>query len=243
MRALVWVPAAVAAGMVLLCLQSADAHSRTHAARTYSVPSHHAVPVRRATAYSAPRSVAVRAVRWRYRAWCVPNRRAVHRVHISRSVIYAARHRRTEHSRAASHLSPRSLGRQATRTEHAPNPRNTIGLEGPPGPPGTPGVQGPPGPQGAEGAPGPMGPQGIPGPQGLAGPRGEAGLPGPPGNAGIRQVQQDCVEDRDCLASCAEDEIAINAFCPKKAPAVLNSLREISCGSGNQFTMVAFCAK
>ena len=81
------------------------------------------------------------------------------------------------------------------------------------------------------------------GPQGPAGPRGEAGLPGPPGNAGIRQVQQDCVEDRDCLASCAEDEIAINAFCPKKAPAVLNSLREISCGSGNQFTMVAFCAK
>jgi hypothetical protein len=56
-------------------------------------------------------------------------------------------------------------------------------------------------------------------------------------------VQQVCVEDRDCLASCAEDEIAINAFCPKKAPAVLNSLREISCGSGNQFTMVAFCAK
>jgi hypothetical protein len=88
-----------------------------------------------------------------------------------------------------------------------------------------------------------MGPQGIPGPQGPLGPRGEAGPPGPPGNAGIRQVQQVCVEDRDCLASCAEDEIAINAFCPKKAPAVLNSLREISCGSGNQFTMVAFCAK
>ncbi len=129
------------------------------------------------------------------------------------------------------------------RTERIPYSRATVGLEGPPGPPGTPGVQGPPGPQGAEGAPGPMGPQGIPGPQGPAGPRGEAGLPGPPGNAGIRQVQQDCVEDRDCLASCAEDEIAINAFCPKKAPAVLNSLREISCGSGNQFTMVAFCAK
>jgi Collagen triple helix repeat (20 copies) len=238
MRALVWVPAAVAAGMVLLCLNSADAHSRTHAARIHVYHSHHAVPVRRTAMYATHRSV-----QWRLGGWCVPNRPAVRRVHAGRSFIHAARLRRAEGSRAASRLISRSVGRQAMRAAHVQSPRTTIGLEGQPGPPGTPGVQGPPGPQGAEGAPGPMGPQGIPGPQGSPGPRGEAGPPGPPGNAGIREVQQVCVEDRDCLASCAEDEIAINAFCPKKAPAVLNSLREISCGSGNQFTMVAFCAK
>ena len=238
MRALVWIPAAVAAGMVLLCLNSADAHSHRHAARIHAGHSYHVVPVRRTVMYATHRSV-----QWRLGVWCIPNRLAVHRVHAGRSFIHTAQLRRAERLRAASHLMPRSIGQQAMRTERIPYSRATVGLEGPPGPPGTPGVQGPPGPQGAEGAPGPMGPQGIPGSQGPAGPRGEAGLPGPPGNAGIRQVQQDCVEDRDCLASCAEDEIAVNAFCPKKAPAVLNSLREISCGSGNQLTMVAFCAK
>ncbi len=238
MRALVWVPAAVAAGMVLLCLNSADAHSRAHRVRIHAVHSHHVMHVRRAMAHVTPRSVL-----WRFGVWCIPNGPAVHRVHAGRSFIHAAQLRRAAGSRAASRLMPRSVGRQAMRTAHVQYSRTTIGPEGPSGPPGTPGVQGPPGPQGAEGAPGPMGPQGIPGLQGPPGPRGEAGPPGPPGNAGIRQVRQDCVEDRDCLASCAEDEIAINAFCPKKAPAVLNSLREISCGSGNQFTMVAFCAK
>jgi hypothetical protein len=238
MRALVWVPAAVAAGMVLLCLNSADAHSRTYRTRIHVVQSHHVMHARRAMAHVTPRSV-----QWHYGVWCIPKRLAVHRVHAGRLVMHSAQFRSAAGSRAVSHLMPRSVGQQILRTEHIPFARAANGLEGPPGPPGTPGVQGPPGRQGAEGAPGPMGPQGIQGPQGLAGPRGEAGLPGPPGNAGVRQVQQDCVEDRDCLASCAEDEIAINAFCPKKTPAVLNSLREISCGSGNQFTMVAFCAK
>ena len=59
----------------------------------------------------------------------------------------------------------------------------------------------------------------------------------------IRQVRQDCTEGSDCAVTCADDEIAINAFCPKKAAPILNSLHDISCGTGNQSTMVAFCAK
>jgi hypothetical protein len=89
------------------------------------------------------------------------------------------------------------------------------------------------------------------GPQGNAGPQGSAGLVGPQGRKGdpdtsaarIRQVQQACSEDRECAVICAADEIAVNAFCPKKEPATLTSLREISCGTANGSEMVALCAK
>jgi hypothetical protein len=56
-------------------------------------------------------------------------------------------------------------------------------------------------------------------------------------------VRQDCAEDRECAASCGDDEVAINAFCPKRAPAIMTSLREISCGTANQAAMVALCWK
>jgi hypothetical protein len=145
-------------------------------------------------------------------------------------------------------------------------PQGAPGVAGPPGPQGSPGVagpQGPPGiagPPGAPGAIGPAGPPGIagaPGANGPAGPQGAAGAAGPqglPGVAGaqgpkgdpgaqLRQVRRDCAEDRDCTVTCADDEIAINAFCPKRASAILTGLREISCGTANRAPMVAICAK
>jgi Collagen triple helix repeat (20 copies) len=145
----------------------------------------------------------------------------------------------------------------------APGPQGSQGVAGPPGPQGPQGVAGPPGPQGPIGPPGPpgiagpAGAAGSNGPAGPAGPQGIAGPPGPPGPAGlqgpkgdpdssatrIRQVRQDCAEDRECAVSCGDDEVAINAFCPKRAPAIMTSLREISCGTANQAAMVALCAK
>jgi len=127
----------------------------------------------------------------------------------------------------------------------------TAGPPGPPGPqgvagpPGQPGVTGPTGPPGIAGPPGPNGATGPAGPQGLPGLPGVAGSPGPKGDPGtqIRQVRRDCAEDRECAVACADDEIAINAFCPKRAPAILTSLREISCGTANQAPMVAICGK
>ncbi len=147
-----------------------------------------------------------------------------------------------------------------------PGPQGAPGVIGPPGPQGTPGVAGPQGPGGTAGPPGatgPAGPRGVAGPPGMpgpAGPQGPAGPPGPLGVAGppgapgpqgskgdpgtqLRQVRQDCAEDRDCAVTCADDEIAINAFCPKRAPAVMTSLHAISCGTANQAPMVAICAK
>jgi hypothetical protein len=138
-----------------------------------------------------------------------------------------------------------------------PGPQGTPGVAGPQGPAGT---AGPPGPTGPTGAPGIAGPQGIagpagqPGPVGAPGPQGAQGLAGllgpmgplgPKGDAGaqIRQVRQDCTQERECAVTCGDDEIAINAFCPKRAPAMMTSLREISCGTANQAAMVAICAK
>jgi Collagen triple helix repeat (20 copies) len=129
-----------------------------------------------------------------------------------------------------------------------PGPSGPTGPQGTNGPQGASGPQGPTGPAGAQGIPGPPGPNGVAGPQGpqgLPGPSGVAGAPGPKGDASgqLRQVRQDCAEDRDCAVTCADDEIAINAFCPKRAPALLTSLREISCGTANQAPMVAICAR
>jgi hypothetical protein len=83
---------------------------------------------------------------------------------------------------------------------------------------------------------------------GPAGPSGSAGPQGPKGDTGtsatrIRQVRQDCSEDRECTVTCADDEIAVNAFCPKRGAAIMTSLREISCGTANPSAMVALCAK
>jgi hypothetical protein len=59
----------------------------------------------------------------------------------------------------------------------------------------------------------------------------------------IRQVRRDCTEDHECAVACADDEVAINAFCPKRASAIMTSLHEISCGTVNHAAMVALCAK
>jgi hypothetical protein len=142
-------------------------------------------------------------------------------------------------------------------------PRGAVGEPGPPGPQGVQGLQGIPGPQGPQGDQGPQGIAGPAGPQGLVGPigpqgsQGAAGPPGAPGPIGpqgpkgdadksamrMRQIQQDCSEDRECVVTCADDEIAINAFCPKKTPAIMTNLHEISCGTANPSAMVALCAK
>jgi len=45
------------------------------------------------------------------------------------------------------------------------------------------------------------------------------------------------------MVACAEDEIAVNAFCPNRTAAMLTSLRAITCGITNPTAMVAFCAK
>jgi len=115
------------------------------------------------------------------------------------------------------------------------NERVAAGPQGPAGPSGPQGPQGAQGPQGPIGPPGPQGPPGI---AGAAGPKGDASA-----SATIRQVRQDCAEDRECAVTCADDEIAVNAFCPKKAPAIMMSLHEISCGTANLTAMVALCAK
>ena len=86
------------------------------------------------------------------------------------------------------------------------------------------------------------------GPQGAAGARGEAGPPGPRGEAGggggapIRRVRQACSAGQICAVTCEQNEIALNAICPKQAPATLTGDRNVSCGIGNSDAMVAYCA-
>jgi Collagen triple helix repeat (20 copies) len=114
------------------------------------------------------------------------------------------------------------------------------GAAGAAGPQGLQGPQGPAGPQGAPGVPGSGGPQGP------AGPRGEAGPPGPRGEAGgagleIRRVRQTCSAGQICAVTCDQNETAVNAVCPKQAPATLTGDRSVSCGIGNSDAMVAYC--
>ncbi|HEY3639466.1 MAG TPA: collagen-like protein [Xanthobacteraceae bacterium] len=147
----------------------------------------------------------------------------------------------------------------ATGASGGPGPAGAAGsqgLQGPPGPQGAPGARGAEGPQGAAGPrgeagpPGPRGEAGPPGPRGEAGPpgpHGEAGPPGPRGEAGvsslqIRRVRQACSAGQICAVTCDQNEIALNAFCPKQAPATLTGDRSVSCGIGNSDAMVAYCA-
>jgi hypothetical protein len=150
---------------------------------------------------------------------------------------------------------PGPAGPQGAKGEAGPaGPQGTRGEAGPAGPQGLPGARGQAGPPGPPGLQGARGEAGGPGLQGLAGARGEPGPPGPPGPAApqvaqgdpgprLRQVQQDCTDDQECTVQCAQGEVALSAFCPKKAPAVLDSARDISCGTGNRAPMIAFCAK
>jgi Collagen triple helix repeat (20 copies) len=134
-------------------------------------------------------------------------------------------------------------------------PRGEAGIAGPQGAQGAAGPQGPAGPRGeagiagAQGAPGSAGPQGPAGPPGeaaAAGLRGDAGPPGPRGEAGtaagqIRRVRQACSAGQICAVSCDQNETALNALCPKQAPATLTGDRSVSCGIGNSDAMVAYC--
>jgi hypothetical protein len=56
-------------------------------------------------------------------------------------------------------------------------------------------------------------------------------------------VQQTCTAGQDCVVACAESEVAVGAYCPKRVAAVLTSPRIVSCGDGNDAPMVAFCAR
>ena len=129
-------------------------------------------------------------------------------------------------------------------------------VPGPKGDAGPPGPQGPQGPQGQRGEAGPAGPAGPPGPKGDAGPAGANGSPGPQGPQGpqgpkgepsaalaLRHVRKDCVSNQDCIVACNANEVAVNAFCPHREPAMYRSEREISCGYGNRTPMIAICVK
>jgi hypothetical protein len=141
-------------------------------------------------------------------------------------------------------------------------PPGAKGAEGPPGPAGpggeagiaglqgAQGSQGPTGPAGPQGSVGPAGPPGeagATGQSGAPGPRGDTGPPGPRGEAGaagvqIRRVRQTCSAGQICAVTCDQNETALNAFCPKQAPATLTGDRSVSCGIGNSDAMVAYCA-
>jgi hypothetical protein len=151
---------------------------------------------------------------------------------------------------------PGPQGAQGAQGERgAQGPQGPAGARGEPGPGGATGPQGLPGPQGAQGvrgAEGPQGPAGTRGEAGIAGltgtegPRGEAGAAGPRGEAGvpglqIRRVRQACSAGQICSVTCDQNETALNASCPKQAPATLTGDRVVSCGIGNSDAMVAYC--
>jgi hypothetical protein len=135
-------------------------------------------------------------------------------------------------------------------------PRGPQGAQGPQGPQGVRGAQGEAGPQGPQGPQGAQGPAGVTGAEGPAGPQGPSGPPGERGEPGvvgakgdsgvpglqIRQVRQDCADGQDCAVTCEDGEMALNAVCPG-GPAMLRSLRLVTCGSGNGTPMTAFCAR
>jgi hypothetical protein len=56
-------------------------------------------------------------------------------------------------------------------------------------------------------------------------------------------VRKDCVSNQDCIVACAADEIALNAFCPRRLPPMYRSANEISCGYGNRTPMIAICVR
>jgi hypothetical protein len=59
----------------------------------------------------------------------------------------------------------------------------------------------------------------------------------------VRRVSRACVADQECTVSCESREAAINALCPKKTTATLTSETVVSCGTGNEGTMIAYCAR
>ncbi len=177
---------------------------------------------------------------------CRSSRRYNHRAGgavISRA--HAAVRSHSDHAPAA-HAVPAAPALQAPRGEIG-----TTGPAGPAGPQGPSGPQGPIGPQGPAGAQGPKGERGEagpPGPQGLQGLRGETGAAGRAAEPSaapmqVRRVSRTCAADQECTVSCESREAAINALCPKKAAATLTGETEVSCGTGNEGAMIAYCAR
>jgi hypothetical protein len=125
--------------------------------------------------------------------------------------------------------------------------RGEIGPPGVPGPRGPQGLRsdaGPPGPQGPQGSPGPRGEAGPPGPQGPQGPQGPRGEPAPAAAVQLlRRASRACTSEQNCVVNCGDGEFAVNAFCPKRTAAALIAEREVSCGTGNDGTMIAYCAR
>jgi hypothetical protein len=128
-------------------------------------------------------------------------------------------------------------------TAGATGPQGPQGPGGPQGAPGAQGPEGPPGPPGPRGEAGIAGPQGPEGPQGVQGPQGPAGARGEAGAGAVqfRRVRQACSAGQICAVTCEANETALNAICPKQAPATLTGDRNVSCGIGNSDAMVAYC--
>jgi hypothetical protein len=59
----------------------------------------------------------------------------------------------------------------------------------------------------------------------------------------VRRESRTCSADQDCAVTCQTGEAAINAVCPKKGPATLTGETSVSCGTGNDGTMIAYCAR
>jgi hypothetical protein len=79
---------------------------------------------------------------------------------------------------------------------------------------------------------------------GEVGPPGERGPPGPPGSA-VHIVRTTC-DERNCLATCADDEIAISAWCgAARNPTSFPSERSAACRGRAETNnpLVAVCAK
>ncbi len=82
------------------------------------------------------------------------------------------------------------------------------------------------------------------GPKSEAGPPGERGPPGPPGSA-LHIVRTTC-DDRSCLATCADDEIVISAWCgAARNPTSFPNERSAACRGRAETNnpLVAVCAK
>lgn len=100
-------------------------------------------------------------------------------------------------------------------------PQGVAGPQGPEGPQGARGERGEVGPAGDSGPAGPRGEKGEPGPPGPPGPHGERGPVGPAGPAGapapagiaLRVQVEACASGGRCVASCRDDEFAVNGTC------------------------------
>ncbi len=82
------------------------------------------------------------------------------------------------------------------------------------------------------------------GPKSEAGPPGERGPPGPPGS-GVHIVRATC-DERNCLATCADDEVVISAWCgAARNPTSFPSERSAACRGRTETNnpLVAVCAK